>query len=447
MKKTFAILLALVMMLSMSAMAASITIDPNIPEGGTDAGNATYNAYLIFTATYEGDTPDGNVSYVIANDSPYKAAIEKYFELDSIAGTTNSVVTAKENYNTEAAKALAAELAAIAKDQTPTGAVSGKNADGNYVITGLEKGYYLVTSTVGDALILDTTTDDVIVTKNSYPSLDKVLTTEITEGTVDMGTVLDFKIEVKIPATAVGEIVVHDKMTGLEYVSWTRVEGITETKAPTKTENGEDIPEGCAVHFTLTADYVATNKGKTVTINYKAKVVADYTKNEAWLVDDNYTSKPDDPIETHSYDIEVYKFEMKNGAETGLEGAGFILKNAEGKFYNWNNGVVTWVDEANATELKPVADTYTVTFTGLANGTYTLIEKTVPTGYNRADDKDIVVKDADWTGATKVEVENKTGTELPSTGGMGTTIFYVVGGLMVAAAVVALVAKKKVSAK
>ena len=45
-----------------------------------------------------------------------------------------------------------------------------------------------------------------------------------------------------------------------------------------------------------------------------------------------------------------------------------------------------------------------------------------------------------------IKVLNQTGTELPSTGGMGTTLFYVVGGLLVAVAVVLLVTKKKMSA-
>ena len=50
-------------------------------------------------------------------------------------------------------------------------------------------------------------------------------------------------------------------------------------------------------------------------------------------------------------------------------------------------------------------------------------------------------------GATgTVEIENNTGTELPSTGGVGTTIFYVIGGLLMAVAVVLLVTKKKMSA-
>jgi LPXTG-motif cell wall-anchored protein len=45
----------------------------------------------------------------------------------------------------------------------------------------------------------------------------------------------------------------------------------------------------------------------------------------------------------------------------------------------------------------------------------------------------------------EVTVVNKAGTELPSTGGIGTTIFYVVGGLLVIGAAVILIARRKVS--
>ena len=92
------------------------------------------------------------------------------------------------------------------------------------------------------------------------------------------------------------------------------------------------------------------------------------------------------------------------------------------------------------------------TIKGLDSDTYYLTEITQPAGYNKLADPIKVVIDGkgnvtyndDYTGTIKVE--NKTGAELPSTGGVGTTVFYVVGGLMVLLAVVLLVTKKKMSA-
>ena len=95
---------------------------------------------------------------------------------------------------------------------------------------------------------------------------------------------------------------------------------------------------------------------------------------------------------------------------------------------------------------------------GLDAGTYYLKEIEAPAGYNMLKDPIEVVITATVDGATNtgtatvtpavdgtVKVENKTGAELPSTGGIGTTIFYVVGGLLVVAAGVLLVTRKRMS--
>ena len=72
---------------------------------------------------------------------------------------------------------------------------------------------------------------------------------------------------------------------------------------------------------------------------------------------------------------------------------------------------------------------------------YTLLETEAPAGYNKLTAEVEVTVSAD--NATRADVENQTGAELPSTGGIGTTLFYVVGGLMVAGALVVLVSKKR----
>lgn len=438
MKKFSAILLALVLVLAMSAtaFAASITINPPTTAGSSTG--ETYTAYKIFDATINGD----NVAYTIAKDSPFYGTIEKsgYFTLTPTVDNANVIVVVKkDSYNDAAAKSLSEELKKVITASTPIAGTSMKQDNGTYKIDNLSTGYYLVTSTVGSALILDTLKDETINSKNTYPELGKT----VDKSTANMGDTVTYTITVKIPETAVGEIVVHDKMTGLKYADMTAVDGITAATA--------DLGDSCTVHFTLSADYVAANRGTTVTITYTAIVTANAAKNEAYLVDDNFTSKTD-TVETKNYSIPVYKY-TKNGEEkTGLAGAGFVLKNAEGKYYKYTAATdttaakVEWVEDIkNATEKFTEATSFTVTFEGLANGTYTIIEKTVPAGYNPlTNDPTVTINDAD---AALTEVENKTGSELPSTGGMGTTIFYVVGGLMMAAAVVILVAKKKVSAE
>ena len=455
MKKIFAILLALVLVLAMGipAMAATITIDPNVPTGAIS--NNTYTAYQIFAATIDGD----KVSYTIDSSSPFYAAVNSsgYFTLTQVGTTETYIVEAKAEFTSDAAKTLAAALEAVVKDKSLTGTEANYDeATKKYQISVSEDGYYLITSSVGSALVLDTFKNDTVTEKNSYPTIDKV----VNNATADMGSTVTYTITVGIPANAVGEIVVHDNMTGLAYstldsvkVDGADIGGVTAVTA--------GLGDDCEVHFVLSADCVAANLGKSVVITYSAVVTANTANNEAYLENGTYDSTTD-TVEVKNYSLPVFKYTGSGDTKTGLAGAGFVLtKTVDGatKYYKYTAATETtpakveWVDsEGEATELKTATDAYTVNFTGLAAGTYTIVEKTVPTGYNPAQPVTVVIADdgkitQEGTEIEKVAIQNNTGSELPSTGGIGTTIFYVVGGLLMAAAVVLLVTKKKVSSK
>jgi LPXTG-motif cell wall-anchored protein len=152
------------------------------------------------------------------------------------------------------------------------------------------------------------------------------------------------------------------------------------------------------------------------------------------------------------------------------------------EYYKWVNDVVTWTNEENADVFETDNGKLKQQIRGLDVGEYFLVETKAPDGYNLLKDPVIVVINANANDVAAVEtvtytatyggetavmtngtvnlatetqaqkqpvatgvIVNNSGTELPSTGGIGTTIFYVVGGIMVAGAVVFLLTKRRVA--
>lgn len=203
---------------------------------------------------------------------------------------------------------------------------------------------------------------------------------------------------------------------------------------------------------------------------------------------DNTGDTPKDVVIVFTYELDVTKVDGADGA--ALEGAEFVLKNADGEYASVANGIFSgWVDEDKATTLTSDADGKFVV-QGLDEGTYYLEETKAPTGYNKLNEDVKVVVTAntldtatdamttinrqDWKwaaetdqgtnallgltisvddaaaaagdlneGSVEATVKNNKGSSLPSTGGIGTTLFYVIGGTLAAGAGVGLIAKKR----
>ena len=219
----------------------------------------------------------------------------------------------------------------------------------------------------------------------------------------------------------------------------------------------------------------------TATVNEKAVIGVDGNPNETIL---EYNNKYTAPSTTKTY---VWKMGVHKFANLGADKKNTPLENAEFRLYkkdSTTNQYATFVEtDANtsvykltgwtnnadeATKVKTPA-TGNIQFVGLDAGTYYLEETTAPMGYNKLTAPIKVViestlptkaapsttvtytvkygEDSDVANNHIIPVENKTGTTLPSTGGMGTTLFYVIGGGLMLAAIVLLVTKKRMENK
>lgn len=466
MKKIISVLLALVMTLalSVSALAAetgTITVDNPI-------SGQTYTAYKIFDVTY--DTAKKAYSYTIDSTNEWFSTVEAYAQdtnhgltLTQVTGSTTYIVTTTDAFS---APDFAVSLKA-AKDGK-TGTVL--TAVGTTVsASNLPLGYYFVSST-GGALCNLTTTDPTVTIhdKNDIP-FNKVDDKE----SVDVGEVVTYTITGKVPD--------YTGFTTYTYlITDTMSEGLTFKKNVKVTVGGVDKTSDCTITYNVdenankfTVSIPVLDKkydiGAEIKVTYTAvvneKAVAKVEKNHATLTYSNNptnseskTTTPPEIETVYSAKIVVDKYAAGDTAKK-LEGAQFILykKDAEGRiwYYKWNTDTkaVEWDTDKTKATVVTTNDKGMASFDGVANGAYYLEEVAAPAGYNLLKDPvmvtvngaEAIAAENPKTGALTVTqpVENQSGTELPSTGGIGTTIFYVLGGVLMAGAFVMLVVRKR----
>ena len=476
MKKTMSVLLALVLLLALSVPAMAIG-------GGTITINnavvgQTYTIYRILELESYNATTKA-YSYKATTDwDAFVKAHSTYFDVDAQGYVTWKAAT-DDATAAEFAKLARAYAADANNNVTAQGTA---NADStNVTFNNLELGYYLVDSTLGTLCSLDTTNPTVTIEeKNAKPSNVKTVEEDSNhkygeKNDADIGQTVNFKSTITAQAGA-ENYVFHDKMSG--GLTFGAVTGVTlkhkeDTEAATvasenyevNTSNPED---GCTFEIVFTQAFCDTLKANdkieisyTATVNENAVVGGNGNPNESHLSygDQNHpTTTPPSTTTTYTWKIDVLKYTMKGDEEVKLADAVFTLsKSIDGTdpiaLISEGNNVyrVAKTGETGITQITTDA-TGAFTIKGLDSDTYYLTEIAQPAGYNKlADPIKVVIDDHgnvkynnDYTGT--VRVENKTGAELPSTGGVGTTVFYVVGGLMVLLAVVLLVTRKKMSA-
>lgn len=478
MKKLASLLLVLVMALALTVPAfaegetGSITINDAVV-------GQTYTIYQIL------DLESYSAS---ANAYAYKAttAWNTFINSDAIKGTYVEVdaqgyVTWKDGAD---AAAFAKAAQKYAKDNSITNQGSVTATTTTVSFTGLDLGYYLVDTTLGTLCSLDTTNPNVTMEeKNEVPVNVKTVEEDSTGkyGTTndaDIGQTVNFKSTITAQAGA-ENYVFHDTMsTGLTY---TGVTGITLNGTTVDASNytvvTEGLTDGCTFEVRFTQAFCDTLKANdqivisyTATLNEKAVVGTPGNLNESKLsygVKDGSTSEPSGttpPSKTITYTWSFDVLKYANGDENKvLKDAQFVLLNKEktkvatiigGKFTNWvdapsagDDGNIAWPQNTVLT----TDATGKIAIAGLDADTYHLREVKAPDGYNKlAEDvtvkiEPVVSDDGKTMTLTPVtaKVNNQSGTELPSTGGIGTTIFYVLGSILVLGAGVLLIAKKR----
>lgn len=351
--------------------------------------------------------------------------------------------------------------------------------NGKATATDLDLGYYFVTSNTGALCNLTTTNPDVTIhDKNDMP-FEK----EVDKTNVDVGQIVTFTITGKVPDyTGFTKYTykITDKMTdGLTFNNDVKVMVGSEDKTNdcTIAYDATNAPQTFTVSIpVLTKEYTF---GAKIEVTYTATVnenaIAVISTNQAKLT---YSNDPttgatkdsqSEEQKVYTSKIVIDKYETDKPG-TKLPGAEFVLcrkapndeaqyaavqnniKNTNKiQYYKWDETTktVSWVyDIAYATKVTTDANG-TASFDGLANGTYHLVETKAPAGYNQMTEAKEVTVAGSTTDSEKLsikaEVANSAGTLLPSTGGMGTTVFYVLGAVLVLGAVVLLVTKKRMS--
>lgn len=336
----------------------------------------------------------------------------------------------------------------------------------------LNLGYYVVDSSLGSVCSIDTTDNETTIKeKNSVPTVDKKVEENGTfEKTNDanIGDVVNFETTITVGSGS-QDYVLRDTMSeGLTFdessvkVTAKKKDGtavetkdlytINEKKKESDTftvEFSNELTESVGLDGTIVVTYSAT-------LNEKAVIAGNGNANNTSLDYGNNHNTTSTPTITYTYRFDLVKTKKSNEVLDGAEFDLYDSKNNQVKvvFVKKENGVNVYrvTRDAQVTSVKIEAGIARIE--GLDSDTYTLKETKIPAGYNKlGEDPTITLNKAnnDATIETDLYIEgglqviNYTGSELPSTGGMGTTMFITIGSLMVMAFGTLLITKLRMA--
>ena len=465
-KKLFAALLAAALVLAMAVPAFAVT---NATKGSITISKTvkdeTYTIYRMFKLdSYNAES--NTYSYTVESDWEgfFKTgAGGNYITLD---GQNHPTWTAADENDSTTVAAFAKAALAWAADKKISGTKETATGD-TVTFSDLDLGYYLVDSSLGALCGLNTTNPNATIKeKNEKPEIKKEVQTSAgdwsRENNAKIGDTVEYKVEIKVADGAQKYTVTDTMSKGLTFNSTSLKVAVGSTFATadtdytlTPTENGFtlELPESYVSTFTKGTVILVTYNA---TLNKDAVIDGDGNTNKVTLSYGNHQNTVPSEVTTKSYQFDLVK--VDGTTNKLLDGAEFELADGETKLSfvkdTAGNYRVAMTGEDGATTTITVKGGK-VNIYGLAGKTYTLTETKAPDGYNKLVTSETVnLADGSKTHATIVDsvykdggvvVENHAGTVLPSTGGMGTTLFYVIGGGLMVAAVV--VTKKRMEHK
>lgn len=501
-KRIIALLLTAVMTMTMSVTAfaagPSCSLTVNV-KGGQDLKEQTINLYKLFDVTTS--QSDGKTNYAYTVNDTYKATLATTLSIPETSKNEDFVKKVSELDKTGVQKFANDFTAKALTNNLEYTKTSGKITapSTSYKFNSLDAGYYLVYVTGGKEIqsslvTVDGTTDKVSL-KTEAPSITKTADKE----TVSIGQVVKYTVTGSVPDTTGYDqyvYTIHDELSkGLDFVKNANgdaldsanevnvkvaftAEGTTDAGTAPTTATLDTTKKKMSLNLSAWVRANQTNKGKEFTVTYYAKVnkEAEVTENNKATLE--YGNKPGETTtttpsvaKTPTYPLDINK--TKKGSEEKLAGAKFRLYSSEADAKANDESKAIKVSpvvagvagnyvvdpSSTTTEFESVKSIegkgYNLHINGLEAKDYWLVETQAPEGFNKLTDpiKVTITKDGDTNWSVKkndaaeddkiIDVENSTGSLLPSTGGMGTIAFAVVAAILVFGVAVSFIRDKK----